>query len=313
MPDRFVINSLPLALSCTLCPVVSFSTSASLNWWARLWLLSLVMADSGRGVGLTSATRRVTRSASREAATAQTQARTAQRQPVTRRASKQPANVEEEEGEERKDEAAEAEEEQDATDRLVSPEYQQVKSDLLNEPPLSKAKRVYEYINREHYRDIEREKQQYQAAVAREEEEEREAAQPKMYNLLFSDPTNRSTLYTLLVASVVMLLAPLATFYGVSAVLEAAGWQDKWRLSISGMSAVVVVNVISIGFGLYAYWEKEDEETAEERETREGRSRAEQDQWVRHVTKGQMVGVGKWNEEKKQERDEAQQAREKRG
>lgn len=199
----------------------------------------------------------------------------------------------------------------DVSGNPISPEYDQVKAALLNEPAISKAKRVYEYINREHYRDIELEKQHYEAAVAREQAEEKEAVQPKFYKLLFSDPTNRSTLYTLLIASTVMLLAPLCTFYGVSAVLTALGWQDKWRLSVSGMCAVVVVNVITIGFGLYAYWEKEDVETEEEREAREGRSRAVQDQWVRSVTKGAMVGVGKWNEELKQEMEEAQQGRKK--
>ena len=261
------------------------------------------MSNFGRGVGLTSsASRRVTRSASREAAAAQPPTRASKRQSAA-----QPVQTVEEDDDERKDDEAEAEqEEENNSNNRHSSEYRQVKSALLNEPSLSKAKRVYEYINREHYQDIEREKHDYQQAVAREEAEEKEAAQPKLYNLLFSDPTNRSTLYTLLVASVVMLLAPLLTFYGVSALLEAADWQDKWRLSVSGMSAVVVVNVISIGFGLYAYWEKEDEESAEERETREGKTRAVQDEWVRNVTKGQMVGVGKWNEELKQEREETQ-------
>ena len=186
-----------------------------------------------------------------------------------------------------------------------------MKADLLNEPALSKAKRVYEYINREHYRDIERSKEAYEAAVARQEADEKEAQQPKLYSLLFSDPTNRSTLYTLLLASAAMLLGPLLTFYGVSSLLYGLGWQDKWRLSVSGACAVVAVNVVSIGFGLYAYWEKEDDETEEERELREGRTRANQDEWVRQATRGQMVAVGKWNEEMKQEIEEAQQGRKK--
>lgn len=269
------------------------------------------MADSGRGVGLaSSANRRVTRSASREAGTAQTPTRSSRRQQAAKRSTQHSAQAVDEEDEERKDNEAEAENEE-GSENSISPDYEQVKSALLNEPALSKAKRVYEYINRDHYGDIEREKQMYDAAVAREEAEQKVAAQPKLYNLLFSDPTNRSTLYTLLIASTVMLLAPLATFYTVSAMLEAAGWQDKWRLSVSGMCAVGVVNVISIGFGLYAYWEKEDVESEEEREAREGRTRAVQDEWVRNVTRGQMVGVNKWNEELKQEREEAQQGRKK--
>ena len=270
------------------------------------------MADSGRGVGLTSsATRRVTRSASREAVATQVQTRAAQRRAAPSRSSQQSAQALEEEDEERKDEEAEGDEGGDDSATPYLPEYEQVKADLLNEPPLSKAKRVYEYINREHYRDIERERQQYEEAVAREQAEEKEAVQPKFYQLLFTDPTNRSTLYTLLVASVVMLLAPLATFYTADSLLAALDWQAKWRLSISGMCAVVVVNVISIGFGLYAYWEKEDAESEEERESRESKTRAAQDDWVRNVTKGQMLGVGKWNEELKHEMQEAQQGRKK--
>ena len=266
------------------------------------------MADSGRGVGLGSAaTRRVTRSASREAASAQTQTRsTAQRLSTRQRTTRQSATAAfEEEDEERKDGDTALEAEDAGPEQ--STEYERERSELLNEPALSKAQRVYEYINREHYRDIELEKQNYEAAVAREEEEEKEAAQPKLYSVLFSDPTNRATLHTLLLASAIMLLAPLSTFYGASYLLQAAGWQDKWRLSVSGMCAVAVVNVVSVGFGLYAYWEKEEPETDEERETREGRSRAMQDQWVRTVTKGQMVGVGQWNEEMKQDRELAQQ------
>ena len=169
-------------------------------------------------------------------------------------------------------------------------------------PAWTARRRVYEYINRDTYRQQAREAAEEKAAVEREEEEARRPADDsaRLYQLLLLDRGNRSTLYLLLLVTALMLVLPVSAFY-LSSTLLFAGWEDKYRLAFSGLVAVVVVNVLSVGFGLYAYWEKEEDETEEEKDTREGKSRAVMDHWVRQVTHGKMAGVGKTSEETKEE------------
>ena len=176
-----------------------------------------------------------------------------------------------------------------------------MKRDLLSEPEVDKARRVYEYINRANYAEEAQAIADQKAAVEAERVEDERAQQRRFYSAL-TDATNRSTLLTLIVVTALMVALPLTTYYLASTYVFAS-LSPQYTLAYSGFAAVLAVNVVSCGFGVYALREAEEPETEAERDERENKSRAIQDDWVRRVTHGAMVGVGQWNEELKQRVD----------
>ena len=253
------------------------------------------MSSSGAGLGL-GPTRRVTRSASREAS--RQQATPLSSSAPSRRKSRPIA------------ESPPAPSDSDLSPSPSSPSspssppsalnpLERVQRELSAEPPVERARRVYEYINRANYQEAEAAVAEEKELEARERAEEERSKQRSFASAL-TDATNRSSLYTLLLVSTLMLVVPISAFYLASALLFAS-FSPNQRLAYSGFVAVVAVNVVSLGFGVYAYYEAEEPETEAEKNEREDKSRAVQDEWVRQVTHGAMTGVGQWNEELKQQ------------
>jgi len=186
-------------------------------------------------------------------------------------------------------------------------ELNKIRHEALNSKPIDSAKKVFEYINRG---DIEEEKARKLAEEENEkqikEEEEKlllESQKPKFFKVLLTE-VNRSALLTLFLMTALMILIPIGTFYFSFNILFASV-EEKWRLTYSGFLAVFTVNVLTIGFGLYAYYEPEDPESEEEKRARIAGDEARADQWVREITRGRMTGRNQMakdeNEENKEE------------
>ena len=253
------------------------------------------MSDSGAGVGL-GPTRRITRSASREAARQQTHT------PSSSTPSRRKPRPIPESPTSPSDPDFSPSSPSSPTSPSSLTALERVQRELRSVKPVEQARAVFEYINRASYAEQE-------AAVAEEKAvEEAELAEAERSKLTsfasaLTDAINRNSLYTLLVVTALMLVVPLSAFY-LSSSLLFSSLHPNQRLAYSGFVAVLAVNVVSIGFGLYAYYEPEEPETEAEKHEREEKSRAKQDEWVRQVTHGAMTGVGQWNEELEQAMEE---------
>lgn len=70
---------------------------------------------------------------------------------------------------------------------------------------------------------------------------------------------NRGTLYQLYFTTALMVVVPL-TMMGVSYYTIFSGLSEESRLTWSGFAGVLGVNIISIGFGIFAYYDNGGEE-----------------------------------------------------
>jgi len=196
--------------------------------------------------------------------------------------------------------------------------YQRIKHEALNVDHRLGARRVFEYINREDIAAEKRKKQQENEAnraAQQQEDEEREAANnaPRFFDLLLKDKGSRSALLSLIAATLLMIALPLTTFYVSYEVFAAS--PENWRLTYSGFLAVIAVNVVAIGFALYAYQEAEDPETEQEKQERIERDQARLDGWVQLITKGRKLKAnddennhkGEQYEQEEEEKDQQEE------
>jgi hypothetical protein len=147
--------------------------------------------------------------------------------------------------------------------------YAQGKHDLEQESELHKTKRVFNYINKQHIKELQQEQDDEAEFQAQERDAIKSASidpPPQFFKLLTdtkSHPQNKRALNQLIVASTLMLVLPLSTFAICQYCLtQFAKWSSDASLSYSGIAAAIVVNIVSIGFGIYAWAEPEDEEDA---------------------------------------------------
>lgn len=158
-----------------------------------------------------------------------------------------------------------------------------------------RAKRVWSYINRSHLHDIKFAEQQEELRKRQEEERIRKAKELNLFKLL-KQSSNRSALITLFKVTLIMVAFPIGTFFLFSQIILAS-MEDKYRWAYSGLIAAVAVNIVTIGFGIYAYLEKEDEQTEEEAEVDRENAKDRVNKWVKEITRGKVSKVD-WEEKK---------------
>lgn len=99
------------------------------------------------------------------------------------------------------------------------------------------------------------------------------------WTLLFRRAENRSTLYQLYFTTALMAIVPLGMM-GLSYYTIFAGMSEESRLTWSGLFGVLGVNVIAIGFGVFAYFDRGGEEGEEEEVSREDEQEAKRKKWA---------------------------------
>jgi len=137
---------------------------------------------------------------------------------------------------------------------------------LFSQSKFDKAKRVFDYINSDHigaHRDeqqMEREQQQQQI-----DDEKSQTKPVTLFNALFDtchQPQNINALKQLLTVTILMITLPISTLYAVHYVLITQfHFLSSSALTYGAISSILIVNIITIGFGLFAYYEKEENET----------------------------------------------------
>jgi len=85
---------------------------------------------------------------------------------------------------------------------------------------------------------------------------------PVFWQLLLRSQQNRATLHKLIVVTVIMICAPLFTFFATRSYLF-YDYNASDQLVYSGLAAVVMVNVVSFGFVIFA-WFLDSDATEEE-------------------------------------------------
>lgn len=96
------------------------------------------------------------------------------------------------------------------------------------------------------------------------------------WTLLFKRAENRNALYQLYVTTALMVILPFGLMFLSYSTLF-SGMDSDSRLMWSGFAGVLGVNVVTIGFGLFAYWEPSDEEEQEEEASAAEKAKAEEE------------------------------------
>jgi len=88
---------------------------------------------------------------------------------------------------------------------------------------------------------------------------------PKLtfWTLLFKRAESRSALYQLYITTLLMIAIPMGGM-AIAYYILFRGLDDDRRLNWSGFVGVLGVNIVTIGFGLFAYWDKGGDDEADE-------------------------------------------------
>jgi hypothetical protein len=166
------------------------------------------------------------------------------------------------------------------------PQYVEENLAVINATTGQKKARVINRLNGYDLREI----AEAEAAVKRAAEEDKLAQEkaklPNFFQLLVNNAENRGALHTLIIVSVLLFIVPLAVFFFLSEVVFTNFSTDR-KMLYSGIGAVVMVNFITVGFGIVAYYEPEEPESDAQLADRELRRRIAAEQWLKETTVGQ--------------------------